>query len=161
TFAGRLSAHNCNLQAAAAKIDEEAIELFYIEQGNSSAFSPIKREKQKANPYKKHFRKGADIIPRAFYFVDIYQEMPPDFEDRLINIRTSALIQPEAKKPWTGIDFKGRIESRFLFRTALSKSILPFALFEPGLVALPIIIRRTSAAQRLQGGQHYQASRSR
>lgn len=38
------------------------------------------------------------------------------------------------------IDFSGKIESQFLFRTALSKSILPFALFKPDLVVLPITI---------------------
>jgi hypothetical protein len=32
------------------------------------------------------------------------------------------------------------MESRFLFRTALSKSILPFALYKPDLVVLPITI---------------------
>ena len=34
--------------------------------------------------------------------------------------------------------FTGKIESQFVFRTALSKSILPFALYNPDLVVLPI-----------------------
>jgi hypothetical protein len=148
TFEGKLPAHNCNWQAAGPTITEEAVELFYIEQGNSSAFSQIKREKAKPNPYKKQFRKGADMIPRAFYFVDINQATPPDFEDRLINVRTAAAVQPDAKKPWVNIDLKGRIESRFLFRTALSKSILPFALFEPNLVALPITIKQNTSGSK-------------
>jgi type I restriction-modification system DNA methylase subunit len=143
SFSGKLPAHNCNLEAATPKLTEEDVKWFYVEQGNSSAFSTRKQTiENKPNPYKKSFKKGADIIPRAFYFVDINQEMPPDFEDRTINIRTSAAIQADAKKPWTDLDFKGRIESRFLFRTALSKSILPFALFNPALVALPITIQQ-------------------
>jgi hypothetical protein len=151
TFAGKLPAHNCNWQAAEPMITEEAVELFYVQQGNSSAFSPINREKAKPNPYKKQFRKGADMIPRAFYFVDINQEIPPDFEDRLLNIKTAASLRPDAKKPWINIDLKGRIESRFLFRTALSKSILPFALFEPNLVALPITIKQnTTGSKRIE-----------
>ena len=42
--------------------------------------------------------------------------------------------------PWKEIDFNGQMESRFLFRTALSKSILPFSLYKPDLVVLPITI---------------------
>jgi type I restriction-modification system DNA methylase subunit len=141
TFEGKLPAHNCNLEAAAPELTEENVTWFYVTQGKSTAFSTRQPTgKNTANPYKKHFKQGASIVPRAFYFVDIHQEMPPDFEDRLINIRTAAAIQPDTKPPWTGIDLKGRIESRFLFRTALSKSILPFALFEPNLITLPLTV---------------------
>ncbi|MGI8656186.1 MAG: N-6 DNA methylase [Pyrinomonadaceae bacterium] len=141
SFSGKIPAHNCNLETAAPKLTEENVKWFYIKQGKSSALSTRKTTTQnKANPYKNDFKQGATIVPRAFYFVDINQQMPPDFEDRIINIRTSAAIQADTKKPWTNIDFKGRIESRFLFRTALSKSILPFALFNPNLVVLPITV---------------------
>ena len=34
--------------------------------------------------------------------------------------------------------FTGKIESQFVFRTALSKSILPFAMYKLDLVVLPI-----------------------
>ncbi len=141
TFEGKLPAHNCNLEAAAPELTEAGVTWFYAKQGKSTAFSTRQPEgRNTANPYKKHFKQGATIVPRAFYFVDINQAMPPDFEDRLINIRTGASLQPDAKKPWVNIDLKGRIESRFLFRTALSKSILPFALFEPSLITLPLTI---------------------
>lgn len=143
TFEGKLPAHNCNLEAAAPELTEENVTWFYARQGKSTAFSTRQPTgKNTTNPYKKHFHQGATIVPRAFYFVDIHQEMPPDFEDRIINIRTAEAIQSEAKKPWTGIDLKGRIESRFLFRTALSKSILPFALFEPNLITLPLTVEQ-------------------
>jgi type I restriction-modification system DNA methylase subunit len=145
TFDGKLSAHNCNLEAAAPELTETNVNWFYVKQGKSTALST---RKPSANPYKKHFKQGATIVPRAFYFVDIHQEMPPDFEDRLLNVRTAAAIQPDAKPPWTNIDLKGRIESRFLFRTALSKSILPFALFEPSLVTLPITVKQNSGGSK-------------
>lgn len=45
-----------------------------------------------------------------------------------------------AKAPWKSIAINGKIESKFLFRTALSKSILPFALYKPDLVVLPITV---------------------
>lgn len=37
---------------------------------------------------------------------------------------------------------------RFLFRTALSKSILPFALYKPNLVVLPMTIKDDSSGYK-------------
>jgi hypothetical protein len=141
SFAGKLPAHNCNWQAVESRLTEIDAEWFYIEQGKSSALSLRQpAEDNKPNPYKDAFKQGATIVPRSFYFVDIAQQLPPDFINRIINIRTSPTI--DAKKPWTNIDLKGRVESRFLFRTALSKSILPFTLFQPNLVTLPLTIKQ-------------------
>ncbi|NJL58345.1 MAG: hypothetical protein HC887_00550 [Desulfobacteraceae bacterium] len=44
--------------------------------------------------------------------------------------------------------FSGRMESEFIFRTALSKSILPFALYKPDLVVLPITVDHNSDKQK-------------
>ncbi len=141
SFAGKLPAHNCNWLAASQKLEEEKVNWFYSKQGKSSAFSNKKTKAQKKeNPYKKLFKQGATIVPRTFYFVQLTQDTPPDFKDRLINIKTSDAVQPDAKAPWKGLDFTGKIESQFLFRTALSKSILPFALYKPDLIALPVTI---------------------
>ena len=142
-FGGKLPVNNCNWQAVESKLTEIEVEWFYIQQGKSSALSlRHPTVENKPNPYKNEFRKGADIIPRSLYFVDIAQQLPPDFTDRIINVRTSPAIQEGAKKPWTNIELKGRVESRFLFRTALSKSILPFTLFQPNLVTLPLTIKQ-------------------
>ncbi|MCS6934936.1 MAG: hypothetical protein NZM35_07285, partial [Chitinophagales bacterium] len=112
----------------------------YVKQGKASAFSNRKGKKQtNTNPYKKLFKQGATIVPRTFYFVDLNQETPPDFKDRVINIKTPKHILGEAKKPWNTA-FKGQIESNYLFLTALSKSILPFALYKPSYIVLPIKI---------------------
>lgn len=145
-FTGRLPVHNCNLVTAAPKLSEADVTLFYVKQGRSSALSKRQQSSEsQPNPYKNDFTQGATIVPRALYFVEINQQLPPDFQDRLINVRTSAASQADAKKPWTEIALKGRVESRFLFRTALSKSILPFALFEPALVTLPLTIEQNKA----------------
>src|SRR5690606_10266475 len=127
-------------ESAREKISEEAVKWFYVKQGNASAISS-KKTKSNAleNPYKKHFRQGATIVPRAFYFVDLEQEYPKDFNDRILNVKTSEASKTDAKKPWK-IELKGKIESKFIFRTALAKSILPFALYKPDLVVLPILI---------------------
>ena len=140
-FAGRLPAHNSNWKAAAGELTEEDVQWFYLKQGNSSAFSTSQPGvESQHNPYKNEFNQGATIVPRSLYFVDLNQSMPSDFEDRILNVRTSESIRREAKTPWTDIDLKGKIESKFLFQTALAKSILPFALFDPSLVVLPVTI---------------------
>jgi hypothetical protein len=141
SFSGKLHGSNCNLKEAKSKLNEEPKKWYYIQQGKSSAFSNRKIKNQdKTNPYKEAFRLGATLFPRNFYFIEINQENIPDFIDRLINIKTSDVIKSDAKPPWKDIVLSNRVESNFLFRTALAKSILPFALYKPDLVVLPLII---------------------
>jgi len=141
SFSGNLPGRNCNLKIASTKLQEEENKWYYIKQGNSSAFSTRESiSRNKTNPYKSLFRQGATIVPRCFYFIQLTQDAPPDWEERIITVKTSDDIQTDAKAPWKGHEFSGRIESEFIFRTALSKSILPFALYKPAFVALPIKI---------------------
>ncbi|HMN49452.1 MAG TPA: N-6 DNA methylase [Ignavibacteriaceae bacterium] len=140
-FEGNLGEQNSTLKNAQALIKENVVRWYKIKLGKSSAFSIKKVENStKINPYKEEFKQGATIVPRTFYFVDLDQEEPPDFNDRIISVKTSEAIQGDAKKPWKGLKFSGMIESKFIFRTALSKSILPFVLYNPALVVLPILI---------------------
>lgn len=149
-LSGNLPAHNCNWAAANEKVTVENVKWFYSRQGKASAFS-IKKGKSttKVNPYKALFKQGATIVPRTFYFVQLTQEMPPDFKDRIINIKTSDAVQTDAKVPWKGLDFSGKIESKFLFRTALAKSVLPFCLYKPDFVILPVIIETESGKKKV------------
>ncbi|MBS1669016.1 MAG: N-6 DNA methylase [Bacteroidetes bacterium] len=145
SFTGNLPAHNCNWMAAEKKLTEEEVKWFYSKQGKSSAFSNKKlKAGTKTNPYKQEFKNGATLYPRVFLFLELTQDAPPDFRDRIINIKTADAIQPDSKPPWKGLNFSGKIESQFLFRTALAKSILPFHLHKPELVFLPIIVNSNS-----------------
>ena len=139
-FSGALSVHNCNWDYAEELLTEQDATFFYLKQGGSSAFSKRNTSNQAANPYKKLFKQGATIVPRTFYFIELNQDAPPDYEDRVLSVKTATDVLPDAKPPWKSFTFADRLESRFLFRTALSKSILPFALFEPNLIALPATI---------------------
>lgn len=151
TFEGNLQVHNCNLISAKLRIKEGINKWYYIKQGKSTAFSTkMNIEQKKINPYKNKFKQGATIVPRAFYFIQLEQEAPPDWEDRLINVKTSAEIETDAKKPWKGHSLSGRIDSRFIFYSALSKSILPFALFKPDFVVLPIEINNNDNLKEIQ-----------
>ena len=48
----------------------------------------------------------------------------------------------EAKAPYKDIRMSGQIEPQFLFRTAISKNVLPFAIIDPPLVILPVVVDR-------------------
>ncbi|MGE0083397.1 MAG: N-6 DNA methylase [Desulfococcaceae bacterium] len=147
SFAGSLPVHNCNLKTAKGRLKEKPDIWYFVQQGKSSAFSTRKiRSQNRTNPYKDLFKNGATIIPRAFYFIKIDMffeegwEKDFDWKDRTLHIKTSEDIQTDAKIPWKGLKFSGKMESRFIFRTALSKSILPFALYRPDLVILPVTV---------------------
>ncbi len=149
-FSGNLPIHNCKLETGEKHLTENTTKWYYAKQGKSSAFTMRKYKAQtKYNPYKDAFRQGATIVPRSFYFVELDQETPPDFEDRVLNLRTSTAIKTEAKLPWKHLEIRGRMESRFLFRTALSKSILPFALYKPDMVVLPIMIETNDRNKKI------------
>ncbi len=142
-ISGSVPSHNCNWKEAENKLTEEDVIWFYSKQGKSTAFSLKKgKSSNKINSYKSLFKNGATLYPRAFMFVELTQETPPDFVDRIINCKTSGAIQPDAKTPWKGLDFSGRIESIFFFRTALAKNVLPFMLFNPELIILPLLITK-------------------
>lgn len=148
SLAGRLPFHNCNLEIAQTKLKENQQTYFYIKQGKATAFSTRKVKTQaKPSPYRELFKQGATIIPRAFYFVQLNQ---PEYypENTTTHIETSKNIQAEAKAPWKGIRLSGQIESKFVFRTALAKSILPFALHQPDFVVLPIAIEKNEEEQK-------------
>ncbi|OAV76156.1 Type I restriction-modification system methyltransferase subunit [Bacteroidales bacterium Barb7] len=139
-FAGRLPAHNCHYDIAEQRLTENALTWYLIKQGKATAFSANKSStKNMANPYKLLFKQGATIVPRAFYFIDLNQDTPDDFLDRIINVKTAADIKTDTKAPWK-LHYSGQIESRFIFRTAIAKSILPFYLYNPAMVTLPITI---------------------
>jgi type I restriction-modification system DNA methylase subunit len=155
SFSGRIPVHNCNYDIAGTKLTETFNKWYYIKLGHSSAFSTRKAKAQtKGNPYKSQFKQGATIVPRAFYFIQLDMDYAEgwqkdfDWKDRILNIKTSDAAIADAKRPWRELNFSGRMESNFIFRTALSKSILPFALFRPDLVVLPVIIESDNASNK-------------
>ena len=140
SFQGRLRKHNSSWEEAKPKIKEAKTQYFYSKQGKSSALTQKAiKATTKINPYKKQFNQGATIVPRTFYFIeaekgfDIYRENEP-------KVRTLRTIISDAKKPWKDITFSKVVNSNYVFITALSRSILPFSLFKPDNVILPIQI---------------------
>jgi len=150
-FMGRIPAHNCHYDIAESHLKESSVKWYLKILGKATAFSTEKSNiKNTVNPYKMHFNQGATIVPRSFYFVDLNQKMPKDFIDRIINIKTSADSKIDAKAPWK-MTLSGQVESKFIFRTAISKSVLPFYLHNPALITLPITIEKeTDGLKRIK-----------
>ena len=138
--AGRLPKHNLPWTAVETKLRFAPATWHYSKLGKSSAFTDYRLETSaKKNHYKDLFKQGATIVPRNFYFVELSTQAPPagDWEGRVLPLRTAEASQADAKPPWKDLLLQGRMSSRFLFRTALARNILPFALLDPVLVALP------------------------
>ena len=130
-------------------LTELPLQWYYIKQGKSSAFSDKKvKTKSAVNPYSKKFKQGATLVPRTLYFVDVDMAYPQgwekdfDWSDRIIKLKTAEHVKTDAKAPWKDLKFSDKMNSQFIFRTALSKNILPFALYKPDLVVLPISIEK-------------------
>ena len=142
SFNASLPYNNCQLTIAAKLLLEEKVSWFYIKQSGNSALATKKRKNVSLeNPYKNEFKAGATLRPRAFCFIEMNQETPNDFKDRVLNVKTASDIQDDAKVPWKDLSFQGIIDSQFVFLTAISKSILPFNMFSPDLILLPLVIK--------------------
>jgi type I restriction-modification system DNA methylase subunit len=121
-----------------------------------------------ANAYFARFKQGATMVPRNFYFVTIAQDLPEGtrLNDRVTAVRTSDESNAEAKSVWKDQLMSGRVEGDVLYRTALARNVVPYALVDPPIVTLPVVIeqngnRRAFAvktADELLGLGHRRAS---
>lgn len=125
------------------------------------------------NAYFSQFAQGATLLPRSFFFVQELNgkalvSLDDDgtvATDNVLAIRTSDDAVATAKKPWNSVRLEGRIESRFVFRTAISQNVLPFTLINPPCIVLPVEIdKKTGAPSILSSNQllakgHRHASR--
>jgi len=148
-FEGKLPAHNCKYEIAKESLAETEKTWYYVKQGSSTALSTRKYKNQNiANPYKDLFKNGATVYPRPFYFVELNQEKPVDWNDRIINVKTAESIKPDSKPPWKGLEFSGKIESKFLFHIVIGKNVLPFMLNLSAFVVLPILVEKNIDGKR-------------
>jgi type I restriction-modification system DNA methylase subunit len=143
-LSGRLPKAQVQIDLARTRVTSEKVVWQLAEIGNKkttirSAWAIGGSSPKGANAYHSRFKQGATILPRSFYFVQI------DSADQSTRVRADAVLavtsEPEqlrsAKSPWT-TPLTGRCEGSFLFRTAISRSILPFSLSECPLVLMPV-----------------------
>jgi hypothetical protein len=86
--------------------------------------------------------------------VDITQQYEGDLNDRILTVKSSSSIAKDAKEPWKSLPpLESRIHSRFLFRTAIARNILPFYLHNPELVLLPLHVNKDRKIEMLSAQQ--------
>ncbi|MEO6972437.1 MAG: N-6 DNA methylase [Rhodoferax sp.] len=149
-FSGKLPRSHMHWSDAKTFIAEKPTRWYFQELGNEQSRkkrSALVQQKIQGgsggNAYAPRFKQGATIVPRAFYFIES-QSGPigpnVDVRERIINVRTHPLALEGAKKPWNGISLTGQMQGRYLFRTALARNVLPFAMVNPPLVVLPLVM---------------------
>ncbi len=95
----------------------------------------------KESPYFKHFKEGATIVPRCFWFVQPVARKGLGVIDRTKPyLETHPDVERDAKGPWKGIQIPGEVETGFLYATLLGKHLLPFGYTKLDLVVLPVEI---------------------
>lgn len=148
SFSGQLPRSQIHWDEAAAKLVQQPRRWYYsrLQGGRGVARSALTAQAMEGalgtNAYASRFTQGATIVPRNFYFVEVDQRLRQgeELRERIVSLRTSAASEREAKRPWKGQQLSGRTEGRLLFRTAISRNVIPFALIEPPLVVLPVIV---------------------
>ena len=166
-FYGKLPRSHMHWNDAQAFLKEKNTRWYFQELGNAQSrkrHSALVEKRLQGgsggNIYAPRFKQGATIVPRAFYFV---QPQGPslygltDLADRTVALRTHTLAVEGAKKPWDGITIAGSMQGKYLFRTALARNVLPFALVNPPLIALPLVQEDAidSAGMPLPGKMHW------
>lgn len=145
-FSGRLPKSQIHWGEASKKLTEESRRWYLsrLQGGRGAARSALTAQAMDGlvgkNAYASRFTQGATIVPRNFYFVDLEAgDDADDIRDRVVAVRTADATNREAKKPWKGQLLSGRAEGALLFRTAISRNVIPFAMIDPLLVLLPLI----------------------
>lgn len=167
-FSGRLPRPHLHWNDAQQFVTEKSARWYFQELGDAQGRkkrSALVQQKiqggRGGNVYAPRFKQGATIVPRSFYFVEpqgtvIGPQM--DMRVRIVNLHTHRLALAGAKKPWDGISLTGQIQGKYLYRTAIARNVLPFALINPPLVALPLVREDAvdSAGEPLPGKMHWQ-----
>lgn len=149
-FSGKLPRPHMHWADAKGFLSAQPTRWYFQELGNAESRkkrSALVQQKIQGgsggNAYAPRFKQGATIVPRAFYFIEPQGaaiSAATNVRDRIINIRTHPLALEGAKKPWDGISLTGQMQGRYLYRTALARNVVPFAMLNPPLVALPLVV---------------------
>ena len=152
SFSGSLKKHNATLSEAGARITSLPTRWFYAKLQKNSALTTNESAGQGAgeNFYRNHFMNGATIFPRNFYFVKLEGPKPPNWHDRVVPVRSDEANDKDAKLPWKDLKLEGKINTSFLFRTAIARNIVPFGLINPPLVVLPLVVRPVNGKKTIK-----------
>lgn len=104
-----------------------------------SEFTPVIR-KVKGGYYYDLFKRGAEITPRNFWFIDIKSNKFLSYNPMKPYVVSSE--NKDAKKPWNEIKVEGNIEREFFFNTVLGPDLIPFGIMKRRLIVLPVKINQ-------------------
>jgi hypothetical protein len=108
---GRLKRKNASLEEAKRELKTEATEFHVVQQGKRSFLSTSrKKTSNQRSFYQPHFKEGATIVPRSFWFVEIKAALGPSvkFSERLrrpalrkaSGFPTNASLLPAPRAGW-------------------------------------------------------------
>ena len=135
--------------------------LIYMGNRNALSTKAGRTLPNKPSRYAKVFHQGATILPRNFYFVRGAELEGTIEPDSLYWVETDPEQAEGAKPPYDDVVMHGHVEGRFLYTTALSRHLLPFALLQPATIVLPIeevkgrIELRTAADLKEEGYREF------
>jgi hypothetical protein len=139
-LSGRLKRKNASLKEAKRELKTEATEFHVVQQGKRSFLSTSrKKTSSQRSFYQPHFKEGATIVPRSFWFVEfkVIPGLGMDVSQPLV--ATDPRAQAEAKQPYKDVRFEAPIEAEFLYASLLSTDLLPFGHLDFRPVVLPLI----------------------
>ena len=104
---------------ATRDLKSEAAEFHVVMQGKRSFLSTTPRKiSSQGSFYRPHFKEGATIVPRNFWFVE-FKVFPRPWHRRTTTTgRTDPRAEAEAKQPYKSIRFEASIEAGVPLRHA-------------------------------------------
>jgi len=139
---GRLKRRNASWEEAGRDLKTEATEFRVVQQGRRSFLSARNDETfNRRSYYRPHFREGATIVPRSFWFVEFMSASAPGAvtEPPYRAVATDPRARVEAKPPYKLVRFEANVEAEFIYATLLSTDLLPFGHLDFRPVVLPLI----------------------
>jgi hypothetical protein len=83
-------------------------------------------------------KKGIDITPRCFWFVEFEPHPMLGIDVNKPSVKTAESILSQSKERWKGIIFSGNVENDFIFTTLLAGDIVSFGYTQMRPVVLPV-----------------------
>lgn len=137
---GRLAVRDAPWSEARSSLTttEKTARVSYLGSRTALTTGSARMAMSQPSPYAARFRQGATLVPRSFYFVKVRGIKGAVDPDGLYWAETDPEQAAQAKPPYQDVRVSGQVEGRFIFGTAISKHVLPFALLEPAVVVLPL-----------------------
>lgn len=137
---------NATWEQVQHRLSATTTQWFLTKKKTGSAFTQSAGGNEQAESfYKPLFRQGASILPRSFYFIVPEGKQPPDWKNRIIHVHSDAENEKFGDARWKGLLQQGRVNTNYLFRTALARHLVPFGLIAPPLILLPVELEKKAA----------------